>query len=71
MPYTDDTALLQTIRNALFALIDGGVASYRIGDREFTKLDLDDLRAMEREYAVRVQSLSSPTLVLAEFNRAR
>ena len=34
---------LERLREAYLALVDGGVKSYVIGDRELTKLDLDTI----------------------------
>lgn len=35
---------LQKLRKAYLALVDGGVKSYTIDDRELTRFDLPDLR---------------------------
>lgn len=44
---------LQKLRAAYLALLDGGVKSYRIDDRELTRFDLDKLKdeisQMEKE----------------------
>jgi hypothetical protein len=37
-------AALKKLREAYLALVDGGVKSYTIDDRELTRLDLDDLK---------------------------
>jgi hypothetical protein len=46
-------AALDKLRTAYLALLDGGVKSYKIDDRELTKLDLDklynEITAMERQ----------------------
>lgn len=37
-------AALEKLYNAYLALVDGGVKSYRIDDRDLTKFDIDTLR---------------------------
>lgn len=54
MPVPTDAELLDAIRQAIFDIVSGKVQSVTIGQQSFTRLDLDKLRAMKREYETEV-----------------
>lgn len=49
-----DAELLAAIDNALYSIATKGAASYSIGARSFTALDLGELRAWRNEVAQRI-----------------
>ena len=49
MAWTSDSAMLTVVRDALDLLGRGVVKSYRIGDRDLTRLDLAELRDWEKD----------------------
>lgn len=71
MAYTTDAALLADVRDAIQKLVSGAVQEYRIGQRNVTYLDLDDLRKMEADL---VRKTATPAersgVALARFRRA-
>lgn len=50
---------LSKLRTAYLALIDGGVKSYTIDDRELTRFDLPALKKEIKEAETKVDELSS------------
>lgn len=50
---------LEKAREAYLALLDGNVASYTIGSRSLTRLDLDKLKAHINELEKEIDSLES------------
>lgn len=50
---------LSKLRTAYLALIDGGVKSYTIDDRELTRFDLPALKKEIKEAEAKVDELSS------------
>lgn len=50
---------LEKLRKAYLALIDGGVKSYTIDDRQLTKFDLPALKQEIKEAETQVDELSS------------
>ena len=51
-----NSEMLTSVRTAIAAVLAGGNSSYSINGRTFTRLDLDTLLRMEKEYAGRVAS---------------
>jgi hypothetical protein len=52
-------AALKKLREAYLALVDGGVKSYTIDDRELTRLDLDDLKDEIEDAEKKVDELTA------------
>lgn len=71
MPYTTKADRLQKIRDAIDAILVGGVESMRLVDHEFRALNLAQLRALEREYELEAERESRGSVALARFRRAR
>ncbi len=71
MAYTTDAALLQDIRDAIQGIVSGRVQSYRIGDRNFTYVDLSELRALEADVNARVSASADGGLAVASLHRPR
>lgn len=69
MAYTTDAALLQSVRDAIDAIVSGRVQSYRLGERNFTYLELSELRAMESDLGARVAKASTGGVAYASFGR--
>lgn len=53
--------MLALCKTAIKELVTGQAQSYRIGTREFTALDIDELRRLIRYYSDLVESLSGQT----------
>lgn len=53
------TEALSKLRKAYLALLDGGVKSYRLDDRELTKLDLASLHKRIEEAEAKVDELTA------------
>ena len=51
--------VLEKLRAAYIALVDGGVKSYRIDDRELTRFDLPDLQDKIEEAERKVDELTA------------
>lgn len=70
MAYIDPTTTLQSIRDAIDAiLVSGGVTRLQIGDKEVV-FDLKQLRELEAEYARRVARETSGGIGYAVQNHA-
>ncbi len=50
---------LTKLRAAYLALVDGGVKSYTLGDRQLTRLDLDDLQSQIEKAEREIDELSA------------
>lgn len=71
MAYTTDTQLLADVLDAIDALVKRGAKEYRIGDRTFTSLDLDELLKLRNDLESRTtRSDPANQTVLATFRRA-
>lgn len=63
-----DQQILDAAREAIHALITGRVASYTLPTgHSFTRLDLDKLREVEREYQARVSAAGAGMLTPVQF----
>lgn len=58
---TEARRMLELCKTALEELVTGQAKSYRIGTREFTALDLDDLQSLIKYYSNLVDGLSGRT----------
>jgi len=70
--YTDDATLLQNVRDAITAIVTGGVQSYTIGlpgggSRTVTKIHLAELRKMEADLVARINQASRGRFGVAVF----
>ena len=54
-------SMLTLCKTALNELVSGQAKSYRVGTREFTALDIDELLRLIRYYSDLVESLSGKT----------
>ena len=51
-----DEEILSALKAAILEIIEGRGSSYSIAGRQWTALDLDKLRAMEKDYSGRVKA---------------
>lgn len=58
--------MLEAVQNALFALISGGVSSYSIAGRSFTKHNLSELQRLESHYQSQVASTRNGIVTYAD-----
>jgi hypothetical protein len=68
---THAQTMLQAVRDAIQALVEGGVAAYSVGTRTYTLNQLADLERLEAKYAAKVQSETTNrfgTHIVATFN---
>lgn len=71
MAYTTDAQLLADVLDALDALVGRGAKEYRIGDRTYTSLDVDELMKLRTDLETRVnQAEPANQTVIATFRRA-
>lgn len=56
MASESDKAILKACEEAILEIVSGRGSSWSIAGRQFTTLNLDELRAMEKEYRRRVQA---------------
>ncbi len=54
MPAPTDQQLLDEVKSAILEIVQGRGASYTIGGRQYTALDLDKLRSLEGELRARI-----------------
>lgn len=54
MALTADQEILEAVQAAILEIVQGRGSSYAIAGRQFTALDLDKLRLMEKEYRARI-----------------
>ncbi len=58
--------MLEAVQNALFALISGGVSSYSIAGRSFTKHNISELQRLESHYSAQVSSSRNGIVTYAD-----
>lgn len=58
--------MLEAVQNALFALVSGGVSSYSIAGRSFTKHSITELQRLEAYYQSQVSASRNGIVTYAD-----
>lgn len=67
MAETSDQDILDAVRAAILEIVNGRGSSWSIAGRQFTALDLDKLRAMEKDYRGRIARRKAGRFRLGSF----
>lgn len=67
----EDQAMLSSVNDAINSILAGGVAQYSTGNRQVTKVSLNQLMELKTRLEARIDAATSGSFAVAKFTAVR